>query len=192
MDDDTSKPPVRDDTPSDDSPPTGNIYDVDGPGISMFWDPAPINQIVRQRVNFKERAVWIVDGLTQKCSTDLKWYSAKSMKKVGTQDTGISYPGNTNTSNTLKDTNKNWTDNTWKFIMITGGTGSSPQPQIKLITSNDSNTITIRGSWETIPDNTSTYLLIKADTWQKCSDFDANGDNKTENGELTKFSWDLQ
>jgi len=100
--------------------------------------------------------------------------------------------------NTLYKQNAGWAPNTWKFVKITGGKGVD---QIKLITNITSDTITIRGSWDTnaTPDDTSTYLLIKAgctnpqdDTWQKWTEFDANGDNKTDGDWLEHCTRDLK
>lgn len=64
------------------------------------------------------------------------------------------------TSTTLEDTDQAWGstefDDGQSFIEITGGTGSG---QIRRITSNTADTVTVEHSWDTIPDATSTYRI---------------------------------
>jgi len=63
------------------------------------------------------------------------------------------------TSNTLTDSTKNWGTDIWKdmYIEITGGTGAG---QIRRISGNTSDTITVTENWSETPDETSTYRIF--------------------------------
>jgi len=71
-------------------------------------------------------------------------------------DAGIS--SGTNTAFTFNDTTKSWAVNRWSnyAIRIMYGTGAG---QIRRINTNTSNTITINGSWNILPDTTSVYCI---------------------------------
>lgn len=62
------------------------------------------------------------------------------------------------TSTTLTDTGSNWETNQWAnyLVDITGGTGVG---QVRIISSNTSDTLTVNEAWTTIPDSTSTYAI---------------------------------
>ena len=62
------------------------------------------------------------------------------------------------TANTLTDENRNWIAgrHDGNFVRITDGTGAG---QSETILSNDENTLTIEGVWETIPDCTSGFEI---------------------------------
>ena len=66
----------------------------------------------------------------------------------------------TQTSTTLQDTNQSWTVNALSAanykVRIFSGTGLG---QVRVISSNTSNTITVSSSWTTTPDSTSLYLI---------------------------------
>jgi hypothetical protein len=56
----------------------GKVYDLDSPGVGMQHEPKfPVGTIIRNRVNFKEWAVF--DGM--KVSDDLPWFSRVSIVK---------------------------------------------------------------------------------------------------------------
>jgi len=61
-------------------------------------------------------------------------------------------------ANTLADSTKAWTTNTWKGrpVTIVAGTGRG---QTRLISSNTGNTLTLSSAWTTTPDTTSKYSL---------------------------------
>jgi hypothetical protein len=69
-----------------------------------------------------------------------------------------------NTASTLVDATQNWRTNQWVTlygisawsVTILDGKGAG---QTKTVAANTSNTITIQGTWATIPDSTSTYML---------------------------------
>ena len=65
------------------------------------------------------------------------------------------------TSTTLTDLTKNWGTDQWKnaYVEITDGTGAG---QIRLITGNTLNTLTISSAWTTNPDTTSKYRIFGA------------------------------
>lgn len=65
-----------------------------------------------------------------------------------------------NSSNTLNDTSKNWSSDEFagKVIIITNGTGAG---QIRKISSNSATQITVSEDWETIPDDTSEYVIAE-------------------------------
>ena len=60
---------------------------------------------------------------------------------------------------TLEDTNEDWETDMWKgdLVAITDGTGKG---QVRTISSNTSNTLTVANSWSTIPDTTSDYTIL--------------------------------
>jgi len=62
-------------------------------------------------------------------------------------------------ANTLEDSNKSWDIDMWKndIVVIIDGTGEG---QARLITSNDATTLTVSSNWDTIPDNTSKYVIL--------------------------------
>ena len=74
---------------------------------------------------------------------------------VGDIDTGTS--SGSNTSTTLNDTTKSWTndEHIGKVLIITGGTGAG---QFRAITDNDGTSLTV-AAWDTTPDGTSTYTI---------------------------------
>ncbi|NMB82428.1 MAG: hypothetical protein GYA14_11485 [Ignavibacteria bacterium] len=76
---------------------------------------------------------------------------------VNSNDTGTS--SGSNSSTTLNDTTKNWATDIFqnKAVIITGGTGAG---QIRKISSNTSNQLTVSMDWTTIPDDTSTYRIV--------------------------------
>ena len=75
-------------------------------------------------------------------------------------DTGTATGG---TTTTLVDTTKHWDTNVWKYglVEITGGTGEG---QIMEIDSNTSDTLTLSGTFTTVPDTTSTYKISMSPT----------------------------
>ncbi|MBP9802470.1 hypothetical protein KBC40_02690 [Patescibacteria group bacterium] len=72
------------------------------------------------------------------------------------QDSGTAT--DTQSVTTLTDTTKVWADNNWAnyIVTITSGTGVE---QTLRIASNTSDTLSLVGSWSTIPDATSTYAI---------------------------------
>lgn len=70
-------------------------------------------------------------------------------------DAGTSSSG---TSSTVVDGSKSWATNRWANyrVVITGGTGIG---QSRIITSNTSTTLSVKPSFTTAPDNTSTYRI---------------------------------
>jgi len=58
----------------------------------------------------------------------------------------------------LTDSSKTWTEDAWisYLVQITGGTGSG---QIRRITDNDANILTITPAWDTNPSTDSTYII---------------------------------
>ena len=71
-------------------------------------------------------------------------------------DRGFSTGGNSST--TLNDSNKAWTNNQFAatFIAITAGTGEG---QMRYVTGNTATQLTITPAWPTVPDDTSVYNL---------------------------------
>lgn len=72
----------------------------------------------------------------------------------------VSYDSGTATSatgTTMDCTGKGWTSSQWinYQVRITGGTGIG---QIRVITANDSDTLTV-AAWTTTPDGTSTFVI---------------------------------
>lgn len=65
------------------------------------------------------------------------------------------------TATTLTDTNQDWGTDTWAntWVRIETGTGAG---QVRRISSNTSNTLTIASAWTTNPDTTSTYRIFGA------------------------------
>ena len=85
-------------------------------------------------------------------------------------DDGTSSGGNE--ASTLVDATKSWTANTWRLlhkVRIVDGTGAG---QSKTIASNTADTLTVYGTWATVPDETSVYEIFRDDvpndtaTWQ--------------------------
>jgi len=74
---------------------------------------------------------------------------------MGLLDSGTAESGS---ASTLVDTDKSWTTNIYqnKFVKITGGTGKE---QVRKISSNSSNTLTIIPDFDTNPDATSDYEI---------------------------------
>jgi hypothetical protein len=69
-----------------------------------------------------------------------------------------------NTENTLNDTEQAWMPNTYGggayVVRVNAGTGEG---QSRTILSNTAQTLTIEGTWEPIPDDTSTYEVYRPD-----------------------------
>lgn len=74
---------------------------------------------------------------------------------VNRRDFGTAEGG---TSTTVTDNDKNWTSNQWagKILVISAGTGVG---QVRKITSNTSNTITVDTAFLITPDSTSQYII---------------------------------
>lgn len=81
---------------------------------------------------------------------------------VGRLDVGTS--SGSNTSTTLNDTSKSWTINEFsnKVLIITGGPGVG---QFRKIASNTSTELTISEAFDTLPDNSSEYVICNQG-WQ--------------------------
>src|SRR3989441_601281 len=67
------------------------------------------------------------------------------------------------TSTTLQDTTKSWTTNIWtgRPDSITAGTGAG---QMRAVSSNTKNTLTVSPAWTTTPDGTSKYVILQTST----------------------------
>ncbi len=67
------------------------------------------------------------------------------------------------TDNTITQTSAGWTTNDYQnqYVMILSGTGIN---QIRQITSNDTDTLTVDRDWETNPDSTSTFKIFYTPT----------------------------
>lgn len=81
--------------------------------------------------------------------------------ELGMHDLTVQQSGTatgTQTATTLQDTSKVWTVDQFKnmVVTITGGTGVG---QVRLITANSVDTLTV-GTWTTTPDATSTYQVL--------------------------------
>jgi hypothetical protein len=83
-------------------------------------------------------------------------------KAVAASASGTSSGGNTST--TLNDTSKSWTTNQFagQYVYITGGTGAGQVAGY--IVSNTATQLTVKSSWTTTPDATSTYLIVNGYT----------------------------
>lgn len=92
--------------------------------------------------------------------TRLKFSSTKSAENF----TGLSGTATgTQTSTTLQDTTKTWVTNEFQSlsVTITAGTGVG---QVRTISSNTTNTITVSAAWTTTPDSSSAYDVEGGDT----------------------------
>src|SRR5262249_34737853 len=87
-----------------------------------------------------------------------------TVQYVYSLDSGTSTGGNTAT--TFNDATKTWTTNQWagQVVKITGGTGSG---QVRTITSNGVNQLTLATAWDVIPNATPTYEIKNADRFQQ-------------------------
>ena len=81
---------------------------------------------------------------------------ATSLYQITGYDGGIS--SGSNTFNTFNDSTKSWTANRWTnyAVRILYGTGAG---QLRRILSNTTSALTINGSWNVLPDNTSIYSI---------------------------------
>jgi len=176
--DDTSGPPCRDDDPQSGGSP-GVIYDHDSSGYNRYLVPA--NWIIRKRANYREWAEW---GGTR-CSLKKSWFTRQSYKKTGSADSGTASSG---TANTLTDNSKGWGIDFWEpgAVVIVSGTGGG---QVRRVTSNTADTITVTNNWSITPDNTSGYEVINTSTWTLIND--VASDNKNADG-TTNITWNLE
>lgn len=80
-----------------------------------------------------------------------------SHPSILSQDTGTATSGG---NTTIVDTGGGWTPDAWigYVVLITGGTGAG---QSGWITDNDATTLTVGTAWDTNPDSTSTYSIVK-------------------------------
>ena len=88
---------------------------------------------------------------------DEEQYDTDTFHKITAEDNGTAT--GVQTVSTLKDTSKSWGVDAYQNMMvfITGCTGIE---QIRKISSNTIDTLTITPNWATTPDNTSTYEII--------------------------------
>lgn len=94
-------------------------------------------------------------------SARIPFLTTEYQTQSGMHDPSIGESGTatgTHSSTTLQDTSKTWTTNQFAnyILKITGGTGSG---QWRLVSSNNSNTLTVSSAFHVTPDNTSTYEL---------------------------------
>jgi len=174
----TSPECLRDDDPqSGDS--EGTIYDLDGPGI-IVW-VCPVGTINRYRVNFSEWAEF--DGT--RCSARLPWYTRQSYKKTGIS---VIRQVDSATANTLSVNGGSWPEDYWApgVVRIIAGTGEG---QVRRVTANTSNTLTVFDDWGVLPDETSYFEVINLNTWTVWDDIP--GDNQSAEGQ-TDTSADLE
>ena len=68
---------------------------------------------------------------------------------------------------TLEDATKSWTTNEWagSVVVLVDGTGSDEPTPFRVISSNDSNTLTISPDWNTTHDTTTDYVIIAANSF---------------------------
>lgn len=181
--DDTGSIGARDDDPQSGGS-GGRTYDLDFPGLNAFFG-SPQNTIVRDRINFEERALWNA----QRCSTTLEWYTRQSIKKTGGSASGTASGG---TLRTLTDTTKNWGENEWApgAVYISDGTGMG---QYRTIDSNTATVLTVVSDWRIVPDATSVYQVVTETTWTPVNDCDHDDihDNESRDG-ITPVSWNLE
>lgn len=93
--------------------------------------------------------------------TTLTWASAGTAPAAGSRYLIIGFDAGTATSggaSTLTDSTKSWATNRWAnyAVRILAGTGAG---QVVPIASNTATALTIVGTWETNPDNTSVYAI---------------------------------
>jgi len=83
------------------------------------------------------------------------------------------------TATTLVDTSKDWENDVWlgDIVVIIAGTGKG---QVRTISSNTSDTLTVSSAWTTNPDTTSEYIILTSATVEAISEV-----NKTTSQELT-------
>lgn len=84
---------------------------------------------------------------------------------------------------------KSWGTDFWApgaVVILPGGTGAG---QVRRVTSNTTDTITVTNNWNIIPDNTSVYEVINTSTWTPYND--VSGDNVSADG-TTKITWNLE
>jgi hypothetical protein len=96
-------------------------------------------------------------GLPATWATDGRMVATPSIGDAGDPTNFASGTATSATSTTLVNTSKTWTVNSWANyqVRITAGTGVG---QIRIITSNTSNTLTVP-TWTTTPDATSQYAI---------------------------------
>jgi len=92
------------------------------------------------------------------------YYPLRELKDILTQKVEYGLDSGTvssATSNTLTDSAKNWGTDIWvdTYVEITDGTGKG---QIRKISSNTADTLTVAANWSTVPDNTSKYRIFGA------------------------------
>jgi len=97
----------------------------------------------------------VTSGWSGALPLDSEIEDSSNMHKTTIEDSGTAT--GTHSSTTLQDTNKTWTVNQFAGmnVRITSGTGAN---QIRRITSNISNTLTVP-TWTITPDNTSVYEI---------------------------------
>jgi len=69
---------------------------------------------------------------------------------------------------TLSDSTKTWTADNWinSFVMLTSGTGANAQQRWRVITDNDTNSITV-ADWDITPDETTEYAIVGSKYWDE-------------------------
>lgn len=89
-------------------------------------------------------------------------YSINKTTGVATPITSLQYSGTaeSGSANTLTDNDASWTVSQFSYhsVEITGGTGAG---QIRSVSGNTTNTLTVSPAWGTIPDATSTFKIGK-------------------------------
>lgn len=99
--------------------------------------------------------------ITSNTGTTLTWSSAGTAPDATSRYLIIGFDAGTATSggaSTLTDSTKSWATNRWAnyAVRILAGTGAG---QVLPIASNTSTEITVAGTWQTNPDNTSVYSI---------------------------------
>jgi len=100
------------------------------------------------------------DAITGLTANKEQTFATFSFQGATTSETGTATSG---TKYSLTDTGQGWTTNAYrnKFITLDGGTGSG---QVKLIISNDTDTITIQSPWDTVPSTDTTFTIYTPKT----------------------------
>jgi hypothetical protein len=178
---DLSADPIRDDDPL----PHGRVYDIDNPGITTVFVPPPLNDISRNRGNFKAYAVFPPNS-AHRCSELYERYNRISYQRTGPML--LSQPTSAG-SNTLTDTTQNWASDQWKggSVHVILPTGERPAYEV---TGNTATTITIPRNWFITPTTNSLYILNATNTWTQVND--VLDDNDTGDGGPIPLTWDLQ
>jgi hypothetical protein len=130
-------------------------YDTPGSGVSVTGDSYGNLELTPNLTGFPRGAIYVGDSMSDEGRQFLSAQRVQARRDSGTVSAS--------TATTLTDSTKNWATDEWEegIVIITAGKGRG---QIREITDNSQNELTVSSAWDLFesPNETSKYIVSKS------------------------------